>query len=40
MSDKKGGPDTRHDSEPPRDELKKERDDFIKTFFRKGVELT
>lgn len=39
MSDRKS-PDARFETDPPRDDLKKERDDFIKTFFRKGVELT
>jgi GAF domain-containing protein len=34
-------PDQPHpDEELARDDLKKERDDFLKTFFRKGVELT
>ena len=38
MTDKKP-PRTRR-SDPPLDDLKKERDDFIKTFFQKGAQLT
>ena len=39
MSDPKPG-EPRRPEETAREELRKERDDFLKTFFRKGVELT
>jgi hypothetical protein len=38
MTEKK--PPRSRRSEPPLEELKKERDDFIKTFFQKGAQLT
>ena len=38
-TERKGPPKTRR-SDPPRDEIKKERDEFIKNFFRKGAQLT
>ena len=39
MSDPKSG-EARRPEETAREELRKERDDFLKAFFRKGVELT